>query len=271
MAYVTVYNAKKMIRELDPNELISIVEKVYKRDIYFFSKKEEANLKGLRELFRNPENFLYQYYHRIEIVDSLKYVFPEKQPAFHKDSTCARLNSNYLNIEVPLPIQEKGATEVTKFREWFLGINYKELTPKQIIEKIQLKFPYVGEMNPKEVEYANSGVEQKENYSLDELVNKIDSLLSEADKYFDENPNLRELIVRYQKLTFLAAFNKPIDDSYGLTGNQIKSFLRSYEQKFKAPIKRYLTEYYRLLFNPSMTFDGELLPKLGFIRCSKCL
>src|SRR5437870_5279330 len=99
MAYITVSNSKKLIRKLDEAKLDSVAESIYKRDIYFFSKRESANLKGIRELFRDLENFVLEYYNSIPVVDSYRYVFPENQPAYHKDETCGKLNSNFRNIE----------------------------------------------------------------------------------------------------------------------------------------------------------------------------
>ena len=100
MAYVTISNSKKMIRKLDAITLDSIAEEIYMRDIYFFSIRERANLKGIRELFRDPEGFGLGYYKPIAVTDSLKYVFPEKQPSYHRDSNCERLNSHYRNYEI---------------------------------------------------------------------------------------------------------------------------------------------------------------------------
>lgn len=272
MAYITVSNSKKLIRKLDEVKLDSVAESIYKRDIYFFSKRESANLKGIRELFRDLENFVLVYYNPIVVVDSYRYVFPENQPAYHKDETCGRLNSNFRNIEVPLPIREKGVDEVKKFREWYNSTQFKEDDPKDYIYKLQLKFPYVGEINPKTIDYNNSGVELKKDYSLEELEKEIDDILIKADNYFNDNPNLRDLIYRYQKMTFLAYIDGALKNNRsGLNDEQLKSFLRSYEQSFKTPIKERLIEYYRIKFNPEMKFEGSLLDKLGFRPCHGCL
>lgn len=272
MAYITVSNSKKLIRKLDEAKLDSVAESIYKRDIYFFSKRESANLKGIRELFRDLENFVLVYYNPIVVVDSYRYVFPENQPAYHKDETCARLNSNFRNIEVPLPIREKGVDEVLKFREWYNNTEFKEDNPKDYIFKLQLKFPYVGEINPKAIDYNNSGVELKKDYSLEELESEIDDILTKADNYFNDNPNLRNLIYRYQKMTFLAYIDGALKNNRsGLNDEQLKSFLRSYEQSFKTPVKERLIEYYRIKFNPEMKFEGSLLDKLGFRPCHSCI
>ncbi len=271
MAYITVANSKKIIRKLDEVQLDSVAESIYKRDIFFFSRRESANLKGIRELFRDIDNFLLNFYKPIEVKDTYRYVYPETQPAYHKDDTCGRLNSNFQNIEVPITIQEKGENEVTKFRDWYKETTFKEDDPKDYIKKLQLKFPYVEAINPRAIDYSNSGAELKKDYSLNELEGEIDELLRRADEYFEDNLNLRDIIRRYQKLTFLAYVKGPLKSNQsGLDDEQLKAFLRSYEEGFKTPVKERLIEYYRILFNPSMTFDGTLLEKLGFRRCKSC-
>lgn len=272
MAYITISNSKKIIQKLNAEELDRISEELYKRDIYFFSTRERANLKGIRELFKDPENFSVNYYKPIEIRDSLKYVFAEKQPSYHKDNACLRLNSNYKNYEIPIPIREKGLNEVLNFRDWFIKNNCQLMGAKDYIFALQRKFPYVGAIDPKTIEKVNSGVEEKENYTIESLESKIDKLLTDCDDYFNNNPNLRALIARYQKWTFLAYTYGPIDNNNsGLNDTQLRDFLRSYDITFKSPVKQYLIEYYRLKFNPDLDFHGLFLEKMGFKKCTHCL
>jgi hypothetical protein len=272
MAYITVANSKKMIRKLDAVTLDAIAEEIYSRDIYFFSTRERANLKGIRELFRDPEKFGMEYYKPIVVTDSLKYVFAEKQPAYHKDDTCGRLRSDFRNYEVPLEIQEMGAAEVEKFRKWFKENGCQNMKPTDYIYKLQLQFIYVKEINPKTIEYDNSGVEEKENYTIESLTGKIDKILKDADDYFEDNPMLRNLIYRYQKWTFLAFTYGPIKNNYsGFTDAELRDFLYGYDKVFKAPVKKYLVELYRLKFNPELQFEGLLLERMGFRSCEACL
>jgi len=272
MAYITISNSKKLIRKLDEIKLDGISESIYKWDIYFFSKRESANLKGIRELFRNPEKFLVEYYKPIEAKESFRYLSPETQPAYHKDSSCERLKSNFRSIEVPLEIQNKGKEEVLKFRGWYNSMTFDADNPKDYIYKLQLEFKYIGEINPKSIDYTNSGVEEKENYSLEEIENKIDTVLRDASNYFKSNPHLQNIIRRYQKWTFLAyVYNDIYNNESELTSEELKAFLLDYDKNFKAPVKNLLIEYYRIKFNPNLTFDGNILIKLGFRPCESCL
>ncbi|MEI6949938.1 hypothetical protein V9K67_22315 [Paraflavisolibacter sp. H34] len=272
MAYITVSNSKKLIKKLDEFTLDSVAEKIYKRDIYFLSRRESANLKGIRELFKDLEKFITEYYQPIVVKDTYRYVFPENQPAYHRDNTCDRLHSNFRNIEVPSIIREKGVEEVIKFRTWYNNTQFNFDDPKDYIFKLQLKFPYVGVIVPQTIDYSNSGAELKKDYSLAELECEIDGLLLECDNYFNDNPNLRDLIYRYQKWTFLAFVDGEIKNNRsGLKDEQLKSFLKAYELKFKTPVKERLVEYYRVKYNPNMEFKGTLLEQLGFKPCGTCL
>jgi hypothetical protein len=272
MAYITVSNSKKMIRQLNESKLDEIEGNVYKWDIYFFSKRERVILKGIRELLKDPEKFAAEYYEPIEVVDSLRYVFPESQPSYHTDNTCPRLQSNFKNFIIPEIIRERGKEEIIKFRNWFNeNKNLLETDIVKFIYSLQLKFIYVGEINPKSIDYSNSGIDEKENYSIPELESKIDNLLREAGHYFTDNPEKQQIIRRFQKLTFLAYIHGDIyNNDTGLNDSELKTFLRYYDEKFKLPVKEYLIEYYRLLHNPDMTFDGQLLDKLGFRPCGAC-
>jgi hypothetical protein len=272
MAYITVSNSNKLIKRLDDVKLDSIADNIYKRDIYFFNRRESANLKGIRELMRDIEQFFREYYRPIEVVDSYKYVYPESTPAYHKDCNCERLHSDFMNIEIPVPIQQKGVSEIMKFREWYRKTEFDKDNPKDYIYKVQQQFPYVGAINPQTVRHNNSGAEKKENYSLEDLQDEIEHILDMCEIYFDENPNLRDIIYRYQKMTFLGYVDGALKNNRsGLSDEQLKSFLRAYDKTFKQPLKERLIEYYRVKFNPEMEFEGALLEKLGFRPCSKCL
>lgn len=273
MAYITKSNSKKILRSLDLEKLDEIEEKVYKKDIYFFNKKERGFLKGIRELLRDAENFQLEYYEPIEVHDSYRFVYPEKQPAYHLYNTCPMLTADFNNFKIPVPIKEKGKEAINQFREWFpknepLLIEGKT---EQFIYKLQANFPYVGEIKPESIEYSNSGIEEKENIELSELEKKIDDILRQAGKFFRENKDKQNVIKRYQKMTFLAYIEQDLytNDS-DLSDDKLKEFLQTYDKKFKQPVKDLLIEYYRVLYNPEMTFDGKLLDELGFNPCIKC-
>ena len=101
---------------------------------------------------------------------------------------------------------------------------------------------------------------------------EIDNLLRAAGSYFRNNPSLQQIIRRYQKWTFLAYINRSkfINNS-GLSDDEFIKFLKYYDTEFKKPVKELLIEYYRIKFNPKMTFEGTILQQLGFKMCESCL
>lgn len=271
MAYLTLSNSKKLVQKIDLNSLEQIAGEIYEKDIYFFNKRERANLIGIKQLFEDPEKFL-EYYKPIVTVDTLQYVTPETIPAYHKDDKCDRLHSDFKNYLIPVPIQGKGLQEVQIFRQWFKEKKCAEMDVKQYIEAVQLRFIYVGEINEKSIELKNSGVSFNENYSMEQLQKRIDSLLDEFNEYFHSNPVVREILYRYQKWTFLAFRDKPIENNFtGISDTDLKHLLKGIEEKWKKPVKDFLVEYYRIKFNPDLEFDGQILDKLGMRSCGKCL
>lgn len=271
MAYLTLSNSKKLIQKIDLDSLERIAGEIYDKDIYFFNKRERANLIGIKQLFEDPEKFL-EYYKPIVTVDTLQFVTPETTPAYHKDDKCERLHSDFKNFLIPVPIQEKGFQEVQLFRKWFKEMKCAEMEVRQYIEAVQKKFIYVGEINEKSIEIKNSGVSVKENYSMELLQKKIDDLLQEFSEYFHSNPIVRDVLNKYQKWTFLAFRDKPIENNFtGISDADLKHLLKGIEEKWKRPVKDYLVEYYRIKFNPNLEFEGLLLEKLGMKSCGMCL
>jgi|GEM_PF-2522721 len=171
----------------------------------------------------------------------------------------------------PIPIQEKGKDEVQKFREWYKANHSPTDTATQFIYKLQLTFPYVGEINPRSIDYANSGAEDYSNLDLNALETRIDGLLDEAENCYNGNPELQEIIKKYRYFTFIPhLFERFGVNETTLTDDQLLELLRYYHGAFKLPIKELLVEYYRVLFNPEMLFSGKLLDKLNFRPCASC-
>ncbi len=272
MAYITTSNSKKLVKTLNDATLYEIETSIYKKEIYFFNKKEIAILKGIREFIRDPENFRLKYYTPIVIKDSYMYVYPEKQPAYHKDDSCQRLKSNFINFYIPEEIRQRGNEAIIEFRKWFdENKHFLEEDAKNFTYKMQAKFFIKTEINPKSIELPNSGYKVFDNYSLEEVERQIDNLLKAAGSYYRENPDKQHLIRRFQKLTFLAyVYGDIYNNDSGLNDSDLKKFLKMYDEDFKIPVKELLIEYYRLLYNPDMTFSDTLLDKLGFKPCASC-
>jgi hypothetical protein len=270
MAYLTKSNSLKIIARIDFKQIGNLEGEVYIKPIYFFSDYEKNNLLGLKELLKDPEKFIKEYYKPVETKDNFKYIFEGGQPAYHFKPDCERLNSNYKNFEIPQEIRDKGKDEVLKFRAWFKENQYLLDKPDVFVARIQMAFGFV--MNPKAIDYENSGVEEKENLNLEELEKRINKFIFDAGQYYNNaNQEKKEIIRRFQKYTFLAySLNDIQNNNTRFNDGAIKKFLKHYDVHFKRPIKDLLIEYYRVKHNPELKFEGQLLEQLGFKPCAAC-
>lgn len=178
MAFLTKSNSLKIIARIDFQKIGNLEGEIYIKPIYFFSNYEKNNLLGLKELLINPEKFIKEYYVPIKNTDNFKYVFEGGYPAYHAKSECERLNSNYKNFEIPEQVREKGKEEVIKFRAWFK--ENQQLLEKPEVFAARLQMAFGASINPKSVDYENSGVEEKENLNLEELEIRINKIISNA-------------------------------------------------------------------------------------------
>ena len=281
MAYITKSNAKRILKKINLNNIADIEGTVYKMPIYFLSKWEIKYLLLMQSLLKEPEKFAIEVYQPVINRDTYHYVFEsEQQPSFHKNKDCERLTSKFKNFEVPYEIREriqnrKGSEEeeiieVQRFRDWFKkNLNLFQNEPEEFLKQLDIRWNIQRNLN--EIEKDNSGTLDFENYDLSRLESEIDRIIHEAGKYFTSNPDKQSIIKRFQKLTFLAEKREAIEDNdTQLNDYELKEFLREYENNFKKPVKELLVEYYRVKYNPDLSFDGKILEKLNFRECSVC-
>jgi hypothetical protein len=96
-----------------------------------------------------------------DLSSNLKLSYFRGSLQYHKDNTCPRLKSNFLNFEIPIEITEKGENEVKRFRTWFNeNKNLMETDLKRFIELLQARFFITREINPKSIDHSNSGTEE---------------------------------------------------------------------------------------------------------------
>lgn len=272
MPYLTKSNSLRIIAQIDLKKNIAINGELYKKPIYLFSEYERNKLLALQELFRNSDKFLVEIYKPIKATDQLRYIYEGGKPAYHASPDCERLNSNFRNFEIPTDIRERGQDEVIRFREWFKKHQYLLDNEKFDVFSANLYSAFNVEIDLKAIDYLNSGIVEKENLNLVELEQKIDQLISQIAKYFNESTDeIKNIIKRFGRRTFLAYTNKDIkDNDTNLTDENLKKFLKKYDVDFKVPISDLLVEYYRVKYNPDLKFEGDLLEKLGFKPCASC-
>ena len=161
------------------------------------------------------------------------------------------------NFLIPEEIKSRGSNEIKKFRIFFKQNSYLiQNNERSFLNKLESQFFLKNP--PEKVEYDNSGVELINNYNLNELKEEIDKLLISADKYKKSSPEIEKLIT-----------NK----GYGT--HKVKSAKDKLNplytwHTYKTNLKSLLTEYFKLKFNPDLSFDKNLLDELGFVSCQHC-
>ena len=289
MPYITKANYKRILRKINLNSISTDEVEVYKKPIYFLSNWETKYLLIMKTLLKNPEKFAVEVYQKVVNKDTYKYVYEsELSPAYHVSTSCERLNSTYRNFEIPEEIKERAEKKaeqenlneeetselikksVDNFRHWFkININLFNENLEEFLKQLDIRWNI--QRNVNEIEKDNSGIEDIDNLNLEELEREIDKIISEAGKYFTSNKDKQQIIRRFQKLTFLAYKDVPIQQNdTTLSDEELKKLLLFYDESFKIPIKELLIQYYRVKYNPDLSFSGHLLDQLNFRPCSSC-
>lgn len=280
MPYITKANFRRILKTIRLSEIGDISGEVYKMPIYFLSSWEVKYLLTMQALLKNPEHFAIEVYKPIENIDTFQYVYESDQPSsYHTDINCEKLNSGFKNFEIPFEIierankqggEELAKSQVHKFRNWFLKYNKLFVDePENFLKKLDIDWNV--QRSLKEVTKNNSGIKDFDNYNMEQLETEIDKIISDAGNYFMSNPDKQDIIRRFQKLTFLAYKPEAIAiNNTRLNDKELKMFLKDYDEQFKKPIKYLLIEYYRVKYNPDLSFEGKILEKLNFRQCSYC-
>lgn len=266
MAYVTLANTNKIIYNSDIQSL-NLEGEIYKMRIYFLSSYEANALLAIQELLKDPENYFNEIYVPYKASDTFSYIYEGQLPAYHKYSCCPRLQSDYQNFEIPSDIKEKGPEIIQEFRDWFETV--KHLKGDVFAMRLQIKWGI--ETNPKLINRENSGSIAKENFTIEELEEKIDNLIKAAGRFYYKSKKHTIILKRFSKYTYLAYKEDDLsNNNTDYSNEEIKDLLRYYDDKFKKPLKKYLIEFYRLKFNPNIKMEGYFLERLGFLPCRHC-
>lgn len=271
MAYITNYNASRILRQSDLKGVKMDKRGIFRKSIYFFNWYEELFLKIYQEMLEFPEEYFSKLYRKIsKPVDDFYYVIPPKSPAYHESLDCPFLLSDYRNFEVPVEIKNQGTEKIIEFRQWFLEVqSLFERDPAAFQARLQLKWKILIPLN--EIEKQNSGFADVKNYTLEDLVNKINELLGQARAFMKSSVPNTIILKRYQKQAYFGLRPDPLENNNtGFSDDEVKKVLAIFDTEYKKPIKNLLLEYYRVTFNPKLKFQGTLLEELGFIACSSC-
>lgn len=268
MPFITNYNFSKIIRDADIKDVGE--GDVYKKPIYFLNKTEKGKLLKIKELLQLNDQESIKSYNKIERKEDTKsWIFEGGKPAYHQIPNCSTLNSEYINF--PIPEEIRDSNRVQEFREWFKESMHFITDGKEDIFKLRLSTKFGVQLQSK-IQIPNSGRKILDNLELNELENRIDGILSEAASFFGKSSySEKNAIKKYSHRAFLYNTKYSINDNdTGLTEEELRSFLLSYDTRFKVPIKDLLQQYYMVKYNPKLEFKGSLLEQLGFKQCTKC-
>lgn len=289
MAYITKANSKRILSKINLNDIPDIEGEVYKKPIYFLSKWETKYLLLMKSLLKDPSKFAIEVYKPVVNKDTFHYIYESEQPpSYHSTTSCERLTSKFKNFEVPFEIKARAREraenegksseevdnyeiqQVEVFRSWFKEhFQLFQSDTEEFLKKLDVRWNVQRNIN--EIERDNSGVERIENLNLQQLEFEIDKIISAAGRFFINETDKQHIIRRFQKLTFLAYRKGNIDiNDTELSDEELKAFLLEYDKNFKKPIKELLLQYYRVKYNPDLSFEGQLLERLNFRSCSVC-
>lgn len=282
MAHITKANFFKLLKLAVDSDQVVQMEEPFQEPIFFLSDHEKKYLLIAKELLKKRNDFFAQQkpgniYH---LVTDNKIFQGNKCLAFHQSEDCERLNADYKNYEIPNELiqrfknQSANQAEIEKkkneFRAWFktkLEIFNNDI--EQFVKDLEIRYNVI--QKPEEVIYKNSGHVNLSELSLGDLELQIAQLIRQSKFYYLENPEEQKLIRRFQKLTFLAYTNDQIKtNDTNLTDDELRIFLKKYDDTFKKPMKNLLIQYYIVKYNPNLSFSEDILEQLGFKKCSCC-
>ena len=270
MPFITMYNASRIVQQVDPDSL-DLTERLYKQQIFFFSKFERAKLLAFKLFISDPEQYVNEMYEKLDVKDSGQYIFEYEgqKPAYHELPACELLNSDFVNMRIPQSIRNAGV-DLKAFRKWAYETVYDlfKAGKLDIVQaRIEMKWGVVVSQN--ELAHANnSGVMSIENADLSSLEATLERHLRQAAAYYHEH---NHILRPFSKLTFLSRSSKVIyENDTGLSDEKLKAFLKDYEMRFKRPTTRLLKQWYMVKLNPQLKFEGLLLEQLNFKACSQC-
>lgn len=270
MAFITKWTASKLLSSFNLDSLEG--EKLYKmKTSHLFTKLDETRLKALRSLYMSDSAFLNMYRKPQVEKDNYDLLYSWANSfKYHEDSDCPYLNSDFVNYVIPKSVKDKGRDYVWRFRHWFnANIRLIETNKSLFCQKLFVIYGVTfNELIP--IKVTNSGIYQIENLSPRELEDKIDRLILQANKfYFDEcnNPILVKMGKRAR--TLMAADHlEGLPD--GVNEDFAKEVLSDFETKYREPLHHYFEEFFRIKYNPELSFDKKVLDQLGLVPCKNC-
>lgn len=224
------------------------------KDIYFI----KLLLKDFKELLNEIDgnkNFITEYVEK----SNRMYAYSINSPAFHKESNCQWMKSDFENIIIPLDCR-LDTEKKTKALEWLKknkGLSFSELNSK-------FKIEFECDCDLEEVKKQNSGHDAFDNTQI------------KLDLYKEVNEKFRQM-----RMFFNGEFAKKVQSLKYAPSFGLKKILKNntndpyYDtiidfHTMKESVLHMIINYYQNKFNIDLSFDQPLLESIGFRACSGC-
>ena len=292
MAYITRANFKRISYKLNEKrydgELEIVCEEIPQVHFEYFNKTEKQAILAFKEFVLHPEIILQPEYRKLRKMDTKTYVF-ESVAAYHCNMDCDKLNQDFNGVLLPEKIKKQGDEKIEEFRRWYrenmhlLTEDQKDIFELHMFTKFGVHFSDIGYLDKK-----NSGSTSIENYSLEEICNKIVELtnsfkswlLDSNDKDTADLRNYAFMTIAYKgKCTYLGDSNYKLDEHLEaiqarnhsrFSAEDIQKCLNEAHQEFKVPMVDLLKKYYMIKYNSDTDVAVNMLEAIGFKPCSKC-
>jgi hypothetical protein len=259
LSFITKSNFINVLTKLNYSKDAINLEDLYMKKLqHILSIPELSLLYIFKEACKDPD-LIFECYKRIEKnKDTKKWVYEGGVPAYHCNSGCEKLVSDYWNMEIPPEIESKGDSAILRFRNFVIKNRYLlENDEQKFILRLSAEFFLKN--TPKTVLSNNSGVSDIDNICLEDLETRINSLLINAEKFRNKDLDTK---LKIAKLGYGTHKVKEARDP--------DSVLFTWHNIYKKDLKNLLCHYFRIKFNPELEFRGDLLDNLGFLRCKAC-
>lgn len=263
--YITNANAKRIISNLNHNYYIDDDNPIVK-NFKWLNMRERNVLNSYFWLFYKPEQLLKKFKNKPKTET---FVFDSK-PSYHRYSDCKMLNSSFNNFKIPEYILQQGRTKIDKFKSFFED-------NKSLIEndfnffKDKLRWAFGEESIPENVNYENSGNIEYNNLNLTEIKAEIIQIIKGTNEFLNNSESNKVIINNFGQNAHIAKKKLlPKNNFTEYSNENIWETLSVFDKKFKEPYKKNTIEFFRLLNNPELKFENNILDKLGLSSCKSC-
>lgn len=272
MVYITKNKIFSTLSNIDGRGVQDPVKDKLK-DKYFFLSDNKIDAITIFYLFsKDPKKFIEANY--IKWKDRNTYIY-ETRPAFHKDQNCKYLNARFENIAIPAKIKEQLLT--VELRQWSYNNRYlfdsnKTSFVASCIKEFNSKYPSLNlnqsDFSP--VSKANSGVGTYENYTLEQLKDESEKILTEARAYFEEEKK-KKVLEYFRNKIYLGSSTDPINyNPTKIDDENVRQILLEIDNLYIKPITEIIIQICIKKYLSGTEMTTTMLEVLNFKNCKSC-